>query len=94
MLPLIAKLEVFVEGGRGQSIFLGEGEGRAVEDEFSAVVASVGAEIENPVSGFNDLKVVFDNDEAVAGIDEALEGFEEDADVFEVEAGGGLVEDE
>ena len=34
----------------------------AGEDELAALVAGVGAEVEDPVGGFDDLKVVFDDD--------------------------------
>ena len=72
----------------------GESEWGAGEDEFASLVAGVRTEVENPVGGFNDLEVVFDDDEAVAGIDEALENLEENFYVFEMEAGGRFVENE
>jgi len=47
--------------------------GRALGDELAAVFAGFGAEIEDPVGGFDDFKVVLDDEKGVAGIDEFLE---------------------
>ena len=68
--------------------------GRAFGDELAAVFAGLGAEVEDPVGAFDDVEVVLDDQQAVAGVDEALEDAEQALDVGEVEAGGGLVEDE
>src|SRR4051812_43868623 len=89
MIPMIPQ-GFRCKGGRVRGKFLR----LARENKLPAFVASVGAEVEDPVGGFDDLKVVFDDDEAVAGVDDALENFEQDSYVFEVEAGGGFVEDE
>ena len=47
--------------------------GRALGDELAAVFAGFGAEVEDPVGGFDDFEVVFDDEQGVAGIDEFLE---------------------
>ena len=73
---------------------MGDEFGWALGDELAAVCAGFGAEVEDPVGGFDDVEVVLDDEEGVAGIDEFLEDDEEVLDVGEVEAGGGLVEDE
>ena len=62
--------------------------------ELAAVLAGFGAEVEDPVGGFNDVEIVLDDEEGVAGIDELAEDGEEVLDVGEMQAGGGLVEDE
>ena len=47
--------------------------GRALGDELAAVFAGFGAEVEDPVGGFDDVEVVLDDEQGVAGIDELLE---------------------
>jgi hypothetical protein len=42
-------------------------------DELAAVFAGFGAEVEDPVGGFDDFEVVLDDEQGVAGIDEFLE---------------------
>ncbi len=61
--------------------------------ELAAVYSGFGAEVEDPVSGFDDVEVVLDDEEGVAGIDQLLENGQEIFDIGEMEAGGGLVED-
>ena len=68
--------------------------GRALGNNLAALVAGIGAEIDDPVGRFNDVEVVFDDEDGMAGIDEALKDIEQDADVIEVQAGGGFVEQE
>jgi hypothetical protein len=60
-------------------------------DELAAMCTGFGAEVEDPVGGFDDVEVMLDDEEGVTGIDEFLEDSEEVLDVGEVEAGGGLV---
>ena len=78
----------------GGGVLLGDVFGGALGDELAAVLAGFGAEVEDPVGGFDDVEVVLDDEEGVAGIDEFLEYGEEVFDVGKVQAGGGLVEDE
>ena len=73
--------------------FGGDVLGGAFGDEFAAGVAAFGSEVNDPVGGFDDVEVVFDDDDGVAGVGEALEDLDELAGVGEVEAGGGFVED-
>src|ERR1043166_2296129 len=67
---------------------------RAGKYELAACVTGVGAEVKNPVGGFDYLKVMFDDDQAMAGIDETLENFEQDFYVLKMEAGRRFVKDE
>jgi hypothetical protein len=68
--------------------------GRALGDELAALFAGFGAEVEDPVGGFDDFEVVFDDEQGVAGIDEFLENGEKALDIGEVEAGGGFIQNE
>ena len=53
-----------------------------------------GPEVDDPVGGADDVEVVLDHDERVAGGEQLAEGAQQLRDVVEVEAGGGLVEQE
>ena len=63
-------------------------------DELATVFSGFRAKVEDPVGGFDDVKVVLDHQQRVAGIHESLEDGEEILDIREMEPGGGLVEDE
>ena len=67
--------------------------GCAGGDDVAAGVAAFGAEVYEVVGGFDNVEVVFDDDERAAGGDEGAEGLEQFVDVVEMEAGGGFVED-
>jgi len=67
--------------------------GGAFGDDVAAFVASFGADVDYPVAVFDDVEVVFDDDDAVSFIDEFAEYFEQVLDVLEVESGCGFVED-
>ena len=62
----------FEEAGGG-GVEGGDVFGRALGDELAAVFAGFGAEVEDPVGGLDDLEVVLDDEQGVAGIDELLE---------------------
>lgn len=66
--------------------------GRTFRDNLPALDPAFGAQIDDPVCGFDDVEIMFDDDDAVALLDEAVENFEEFADIFEMQAGGGLVQ--
>ena len=66
--------------------------GRAGRDDLAAGGAALGAEIDDPVGGLDDVEVVLDDEHGVAVVDEAVEHLEQLLDVVEVEAGGRLVE--
>jgi hypothetical protein len=72
---------------------LGDVLGGTFGDDPAAAVAAFGAEVDDPVAGLDDIEVVLDDEDGVAGVDEAGEDPEEATHVFEVEAGGRLVED-
>ena len=66
---------------------------RAFGDDAAAAVAAFGAEVDDPVGGFDHVEVVLDDDDRVAAVGEALEHAEQLLDVGEVEPGGRFVED-
>ncbi len=70
----------------------GDGFRSALGHDLAASGAAFGAEVENPVGGFDDVGVVLDDENGIAEVGEAVQDVEELADVVEVEAGSGLVE--
>src|SRR5687767_1478416 len=65
----------------------------ALGDDSAAFVARAGADVDDVVAGGDDVHVVLDDDDGVAGLDEAVELGDELLDVEGVQAGRGLVED-
>lgn len=61
--------------------------------DLPAKVSSLGSQVDDPVRVFDDVEVVFDDDNRVAAVHEAVEDFEELFDVVEVEAGRRFVEE-
>src|SRR5476651_674281 len=68
--------------------------GRALRDDASTAVASLGAQVDHPVRGLDDVEVVLDHDHRVAMVAQPVQHREQQVDVVEMQAGGGLVEDE
>ena len=66
--------------------------GRAFRHNLPAFDPAFGTQIDDPVCGFDDVEIMFDDDDAVTLLDEAVENLEEFADIFEMQAGGGLVQ--
>jgi hypothetical protein len=61
----------------------------------AAAFAAFGPEVDHPVGGFDDVQVVLDDDDGMAGIDQSAERLcQEDADIVEMQTGGGFIEDE
>src|SRR5215510_6925197 len=66
---------------------------RAGGDHAPAIVAALGAEIDDPVRRLDDVHVVLDDHHGVALIDELVQHLEQSPDVREVQPRGGLIED-
>ena len=64
----------------------------ALGDQFSARGAPFGSQVDNPIGGLDQLQVVLDEDDAVAGVHQALEHPQQAGDIAQVQAGGRLVE--
>src|SRR5580692_826904 len=67
--------------------------GRPLSYDAAAAFATFGAEIDDPVSLFDDVEMVLDDEDGIAERDQALEDVEEFANDVKMQAGGGLVED-
>lgn len=66
---------------------------RTGDDEFPAAFAGVGSEVDHPVGALDNVEIVLDHNDAVAGIDDALKDLEQHADIFEVQSSRRLVEE-
>ena len=67
--------------------------GRAVGHHRAAAVAALRAHVQDAVGHLDDVEVVLDHQDRVAGVHELLEHLHELANVLEVQARGGLVQD-
>jgi len=65
----------------------------ALGDDAAAAFAAFGTEVDDPVGLFDDVEMMFDDQDGVAKSNETLEDVEELADVVEMQAGSGFVED-
>src|SRR5579871_3994583 len=66
--------------------------GCALSDDVAASVAALWSHVDEPVRCFDDIHVVFDNQDGVASIYQAMQNIEEALNIGEVQAGGWLVE--
>jgi len=67
--------------------------GRPGVEDFATVYAGAGAYIDNPVGAADDIELVLDNEERVAGVFESVKRIQESIGVRGMKAGGGLVQD-
>ena len=83
-----------LEESRGVALFrLGNLFGGTGGEDLASLATALWADVDDPVSKFDDIEVVLNDDNGVATINEFLEYVHQDADVLEVETCGGLVED-
>src|SRR5688572_20312220 len=67
--------------------------GRAFGDDRAAAFAALGAQIDDPVRGLDDIEIVLDHHHGVARVAQAMQHAEEQPDVVEMQPRGRLVED-
>ena len=63
-------------------------------NNLPALIARVGAEVDDPIGGFHDLEVVLDDEHGMPGIHQSLEDLEQHAHIVKVQAGRRFVEEE
>ncbi len=81
------------QGGAGVALFaLRDLLRRAGADDLAAGLASLGAEVDEPVGGADDVEVVFDDDQRMPLGEQPAEGAEQGGDIVEMQAGGRFVE--
>ena len=61
--------------------------------DLSAVAPALRTDVDDVVGEFDDIEVVFDDDDGVATIHQFLQHIHQDTDVLEMQTRGGLVED-
>ncbi len=66
---------------------------RTGRDNLAAAVAAFRTEVNDPVSGFHDIEIVFDNDDCVAAIAEPVQDPEQILDFVVVQDGRRLFQD-
>ena len=62
-------------------------------DDLTAPVATLGAQVDDPVSRLNHVHVVLDDHDRVAVITQPMQNAEQLLNIMEMQPGGGLVED-
>ena len=67
--------------------------GCAGRNDLPATAAPFGAKIDDPIGGFYDVEIVFDDDDRVTVVAQSVQHFEQLLDVVKVQPGGWLVED-
>ena len=87
---LLAPAEV----GAGQCVGVADGLRCAVEDDLSTALAGAGAHVDQPVGGEHHGRVVFHDDQRVAGVAQAVHRLDDAVHVARVQADAGLVEHE
>ena len=61
--------------------------GGADGDDFAAAVSAFGTHVDQPIGGLDDVQVVLDNQDGVAGGDQAVQDGDQLLDIGEVQAG-------
>ena len=67
--------------------------GRSDSDDLAAAIAAFGADIDDPVGGFDHIKVVLDHDHSVAALDQLLQHLKQLAHIFKMQACCRLIQD-
>ena len=62
----------------------------AGDHDLATADAAFRTEVDDPVSGLDDVEVVFDNDDGVAVVAQAVQHGQQLRDIVEMQAGGGL----
>ena len=62
--------------------------------QLAAALAALRSQIDDPVGGADDVEVVLDHQQRMAGLEQQPEGVHQARDVLEMQAGGGLIEDQ
>lgn len=83
-------LKIFTSWG---ILIFGELLGCTLSNDLATVLTAFGTHIDNPVSGLDDVEIMFNHNHGVTTVDQAPEDFKETFDVIGVETSGGLVED-
>ena len=64
---------------------------RALPEQFTAVQATLRAQIDHMIGGFDDVEVMLDDDHGVAKFGQTLEQFQELFGIVEMKSGGWFV---
>ena len=67
---------------------------RAFENDLAARIAALRAEVNKPIAGGDQVKIVFNHQHGVSGIDQFVKRTQQFVDVFKMQTGGRLIEHE
>ena len=93
-LPFSREVGIVGYGNSGVSLLLGKLFWGAFEDDGSSVDSGLGSNLNDMIGVFDDVGLMFDDEEGVACVDESMEDDQKAFDVDEMESGGGFVENE
>jgi hypothetical protein len=62
-------------------------------DQLATTITTIWPEIDHPIRGLDDIKVVLDHDDAVSAINESVQHLKEALNIGEVQTGGRLIQD-
>src|SRR5258707_1349276 len=83
----VLEISTGVAGSRCRNGF-----GRPLSDDLSPCLASFGAEIDDPIGRFDDIKIVLDNEQRISRRAQFKEHFQKLGDVMKMQAGRWLVQ--
>ena len=63
----------------------------AARDDFTAAVATLRPQIDDPISRLDDIEIVLDHDDGVALVAQSMENCQQVFDVLEMQAGGRFI---
>ncbi len=67
--------------------------GCTLKNNLTTRFTSFGAEVDNVVGCFNNIHVVFNDNNRISQIDQTVEYFQQDPDIFKMQAGSWFIED-
>src|SRR5699024_9159558 len=70
-----------------------DGAGGACDEDVSAGVTALDAEVYDPIGSLDHVELMLDDDDRIAALDEPRQHMKEATDILAMEAGGRLVED-
>jgi len=62
------------------------------KNDLASGISAFGAKIKDPISGFNDFKIMFDDENRISGSNKLVECCEQFANIIKMQAGCGFVE--
>lgn len=92
--PWLARsFQIGAQGASGVGVRTGrDGFWRSSDHQLTSGVATFGSEIDYPIRTFNDIKMMFDHEDRVAGVDQPLQTIEQALNIRQVQPCRGFIE--